>query len=225
MKPSILRCMFSSRRLKWWLVIECLVAVLVLQHLWADKAARQQAHDHYRYQEHKWRLVTQSMRVLPLDLSVEMLRQGETVVGMRIRDRMRLDQWYSLINSLQKRYWLAPQSIHWQRDNGLWFADITWNFVRPATLKPELNILPFDQLEGWSAEGQLISTLHGERDAALIQIDHEEVWWQEGAWLPQLEATLAKVDQEYIEIRNNQGHVRQLYLNGVPATALIAKEP
>lgn len=226
MKPSMMQCLTSSRRLKWLLLLECTAALWGVHALWQHKMENERSLAYYRFQEHQWRVLHQAISVIPHDLPAQMLYEDGTIVGMRLQQSMALNDWRSLIDQLQKRFWLTPIAVAWRREGSLWFADITWRFVRPSALKPEINILPFDLQQEWPAKGFLVSTLHGQRAAALIQVNQQEKWLYEGSWLPQLQATLAQVDQEYVVLQNAQGETRQLHLgvSYAPNTRL-AKEP
>lgn len=226
MKHFMMQCLTSSKGLKWLLVLECTLVIWGLHALWQHKNESERSLSNYRFQENQWRLLNQAIRIIPHDLPAQMLYDDGTAVGMRLQQTMELNDWRALIDELHKRFWLTPTSVTWRREGYQWFADITWRFVRPGTLKPDVNLLPFDRQQGWPAQGTLVSTLHGQRAAALIKINQQESWLYEGSWLPQLQATLTQVDQEYVVLQNVQGETRQLYLSTSqgPDTRL-AKEP
>lgn len=226
MKSSILQCLTSSKSLKWLLLLECMVAMWGLHALWQHKNECDRSLGYYQFQEKQWRVLNQAIRMIPHDLPAQMLYDDDTIVGMRLQQTMELSDWRVLIDELHKRFWLMPTSIEWRREGYQWFADITWRFVRPSTLKPDVNILPFERHQEWPAQGSLVSTLHGQRSAALIKVKQEETWQHEGSWLPQLQATLAQVGQEYVVLQNAQGETRRLHLSTTREVDMrLAKEP
>ncbi|SBS29697.1 hypothetical protein MAQ5080_01475 [Marinomonas aquimarina] len=226
MTTVVLRKLTSSRYLTCLLALECALAIWAVQALWQHKNESQRSIGYYHYQENQWRALNQAIRTIPHDLPVQMLYGDEAVVGMRLQQTMEIAAWRHLIDELHKRFWLTPTAVQWRREGYQWFADITWHFVRPSTLKPDLNILPFERQQTWPSQGTLVSTLHGQRSAALIKVDQEEMWLYEGNWLPQLQATLTQVDQEYVVLQSGQGERRQLYLSAATSPrASTHKEP
>lgn len=226
MNSHVLRFSLSSHRLKWVLILEIVLIIWGIHTLWQSQLENQQSVTRYQYQEQQWQRLNQTLQQLPQELPVQMLYQNGLVVGIRLQQSMRLTEWRALLEELNERFWLAPTEISWQRDEQQWAADITWQLVRPSILKPEVNLLPFDLKPSWPDQGTLVSTLHGKRSAALIQTDTEEIWRYEGSWLPQLQATLAEVEQEYVVLQNAQGESRRLYLSDVAFTDnLMHEEP
>ncbi len=226
MKSDMIQCLTSSKYLKWLLLLECSVALWGLHALWQHKNDNERSLGYYQFEENQWRSLSQAISVIPHDLPAQMQYQDDTVVGLRLQQTMELNDWRALIDELHKRFWLTPTAVEWRREGYQWFADITWHFVRPSVLKPDVNILPFERHQDWPVLGTLVSTLHGQRSAALIRINQEEMWLYEGSWLPQLQATLAQVKQEYVVLQNVQGDTRQLHLGTTSYSGVrLAKEP
>lgn len=224
MKEHIRPLLTTSKYLKWLLLFELLFTAWWINSLWEEKVERQQSRDRYMYHEQQWRSIVQSINALPDDFPVTLVQTNGSVTGIRMTSTMALSQWAELLESIQQRLWLSPSAIIWQRQGDQWYGDIQWNLLRPGTLKPAINILPFDRSPNWAQSGQLVSTVHGTRAAALFKINQQELWLHEGGWSPQLEATITQIDQDYVILQNAQGDSKQVYLTGIKPLGLSQEE-
>ncbi|MCO4784379.1 hypothetical protein [Marinomonas atlantica] len=224
MKHSILLSFISSKYLKWLLLVECFAVAWGIHKLWQHKLERQTALDRYLYQEQQWRRIAQSLKTLPQRFPVTLLEQNGTVIGMRMTASMSLPQWATVLETMQQHFWLTPETIVWQRLEHKWKADVRWQLLRPSTLKPAINILPFDQRVYRPLPGELISTVHGNQSAALIKVNQKELWFHEGHWSPDLQATLALIDQDFVILQSAQGHTQKLFMTGLNTLEQSQKE-
>lgn len=224
MKQNIFLSFSSPKYLKWLLVVECILVAWLINVLWQYKLERQVAIDRYQHQEQQWRTIAHSLNMLPQDFPVTLLKQNGRVIGMHMIASMSLPQWSTVLEALQQRFWLTPETVVWQRHNEQWRADIRWQLLRPSTLKPEINILPFEQRAYRPHSGELISTVHGASSAALIKVNQKELWLHEGHWSPELQATLAQIDQDFVILQSAQGLTQKLYMTGLNTLEQSQKE-
>lgn len=215
----------SIRLMKGLLLLELILSLLMVRYVWQLRDARQHAQKQFLAQQEQWRVVQQNLSDLAKLPAVTLAFDAKgSITGLQLTSAQTLDDWKALLTSLQQQFWLVPSRLSWHRDQQYWLADISLQFLRPATLKPEHNWLPVSVEQKGAITGTLMTTLQGERPAALIRVAQKERWLHEGGWHPSLHATVIQIKADYVVLQDVQGKLYQLFMQEEPALKVVAQE-
>ena len=204
----------ANRLLSWLLLGQCILAAWMAYQGWQYVLKHQTLQQTQQYQRQQRQQHQRAIEQLQQTLGAVLIAEEGQWIGGRIENTLPLAQWQALLQTLQQRVWLTPSTLHWKREEQGWYGAITWHFVKPRTLKPQLNLMPLPLKVDAPQQGELVSTVQGEHAAALIKVNQHELWVQEGHWSPRLKATLAHVGQDAVILNDQRGLAYSLSFAG-----------